>query len=239
MQLNDEMILWFNDKDKYGSIEVIEEFNTFYENEFIRELTIVRSPDNSGSHIIPVIQQLVLFRSKLLVNGYVSEINNKNPLSAALSLRGFFETIGTLALVIKKLKQFRTNKIESEQFNIILEQLYLGIKDEGLKKVIPIAPNPINALTLIDAADFLLNKKVSNKNEKRFRYGYERLSEVCHPNSLGYLLGHKFTTVNQVRFYRFDEVDHGKHYYIEYFSFAAYYFMEFFKDLSELLKESK
>lgn len=230
MELNSEIKEWFTSLGKEQYTLTIGAFNQFYEDNYVKKVDVIRK--DKYSHSILIIKHLILFRSKLLVDGYVSAINSKNPIVAIISLRAYFETIGTLAYILKKYHQFYNNRITSEKFASEVEKLYLGIRDKELKNNIPIAPDPIGVMNLVDAVDEVIKIKFPNKS-KNFRSAYERLSEFSHPNSLGYSLGQKVKgNGTEVYFYKFDEVYHKRHYFIEFFASATSIMFVLFNDLN-------
>lgn len=150
---------------------------------------------------------------------------------SVLALRAHFETTGALALLLKKYNQYLTNKIEQKDFEDNLRSLYLGIKDN---QNLPEAPNPQNAMKLIDSVDHFL--KSYGLKGKLFREGYDFLSEICHPNSFGYMLGHKILDKGKaVKFTDENETHEISEYHLEYFSISHDLYIQIYKKMKQLI----
>lgn len=167
-----------------------------YDNRYIRlikhqEKQPERLLGQNGLHYI----QLALYRSKILLEGSIISANNKNGLSAMLSTRAHYEVTGGLAYFYNKLKNFYNGVITFEQLDESLRRLLLGARLEELTK----APDPINVMSLIDAADNFYKNKIPKK-VLMFRESYDFLSEFCHPNCYGITMGCYINSVGIVRY---------------------------------------
>ncbi|MBT2682783.1 hypothetical protein [Bacillus sp. ISL-37] len=184
------MYLKKNIKDNIKSvypnvIDLINVWRKFHHNSYIKQLTPVPPRPNSflGQNSL-VFLQANLYRSHTLVSGFFDGLNKSNPLTTTLMIRAFFETTGALAYFLKKYNQLKSGMISEEQVESELRRLYLGIRDKG---ELTDAPDSIGVMTLIDAVDHYLKNRHGVGGEK-FRKNYEELSEICHPNSFGYLI---------------------------------------------------
>ncbi|RHW37448.1 hypothetical protein D1B33_07855 [Lysinibacillus yapensis] len=151
-------------------------------------------------------------------------------------MRALFETTGAIALAHKKYIQFKEQVLTSEEFDSILLKLYLGTKD---KINLPDSPDPFNVMKLIDAADHFLKKKYGYTDTK-FRKGYDQLSELTHPNSFGYFLGHKISKdLKNIQFTDDNEEFPLTDYELEAFTFTTHFYKEIFIELRELVVQNE
>lgn len=189
MQLKKHIKDLLSTSDYNGFDKSLKGLKQFYEENYIKKLTVKppRPRTLIGQNCFVLIQTN-LFRSKKLTEGYIDSLNKQNPLVCTLTVRALFETTGVLAILLKKHLQYIEGLISYEEFDKTLQSLYLGTK---IKQGLPDAPDPLNAMKLIDAVDNYLQKKTKDNKEKKFRLAYDDLSEVAHPNSFGYFLGHK------------------------------------------------
>lgn len=184
---------------KAGLEEQIGEFEQFLDEYNSRYIRIIKPQETrpkrllgkNGLHYI----QLALYRSRMLLQGSINSINDRNPLSAILSTRAHFEVAGGLAYFYKKLNNFYDEAITFGQVDESLRRLLLGVKLEEP----PEAPDPINVMSLIDAADSYYKNKIPGK-VSMFRESYDFLSEFCHPNSYGIGMGCSINSAGIVRY---------------------------------------
>jgi hypothetical protein len=217
----------------YESFEIdLKELSSFYQENYIKKLTIkLPLPDSLIGQNCLLLLQTNLFRSKKLAEGFVDGLNRQNPLLSTLMARAYFETTGAIALLFKKYTQYKEGNLSYDELDAILQSLYLGIKEKG---IIPEAPDPFNVMKLIDAVDHYLQKQTKENKQKRFRSGYDDLSEICHPNSLGYLLGHKISKdLRTISFTGETEPLPLNEYHIKHFAFASGVYQLIFKALKE------
>ncbi|WP_427036612.1 hypothetical protein [Cytobacillus pseudoceanisediminis] len=169
-------------------VDLIPELRQFFSKSYIKRLEpMAPRPKNLIGQNSIVFIQANLFRSKMLVSGYIDGLNNKNPLTTTILVRALYETTGALAYYLKKYNQYLAGELSEEGLNKYLYSLYLGIRDKG---PLTEAPDPIGVMSLIDAVDHYLKAKYQIR-DSNFRENYEALSEICHPNSFGYMLSHK------------------------------------------------
>jgi hypothetical protein len=120
-------------------------------------------------------QHALLHRTIALVDGTALAWNARSTLSAMLSARAFMET---LAVFVELEVQVRAllAKEDLGGLDALVEQGIFASRDEAWIKEFP-ETKATNILTYIDKFD---------KVAEGFRGHYDRLSERCHPNSLGH-----------------------------------------------------
>lgn len=181
--------------------------------------------------------QMSLFRSRKLIEGYLNSLDRKNALTSALVVRAHFEITGATAYFLKKVNNFYANNISFEELESSLRRLTLGVKKKG-----PLndAPDPINVMSMIDAADDLL-KKLNTDNDPIFRDTYDDLSEFCHPNSFGLFMSSHVNKVGVVRYQGY-EADIERRDFIHFFhSFmiTANCFKMFYEEARKLIENKE
>lgn len=228
-------------KDKLREVEdgiLITEINElfkFFDRNFVEKLTPNKVPENLVGQNCIVLLQTNLYRMKSLVKGYMEGLNKNTPLLSTLCLRAIYETTGSLAFLHKKYNQYANGKLQYESFIEALERLYLGIKDKG---IIEDSPDPINVMTLIDSVDYYL-KNNFNIDKGEFRKSYDDLSERCHPNSFGYLLGHNVDDKHTIHFVN-DYIIHDiVEYDLEYFSIVIKLYQQIYSELRRMVGENE
>lgn len=128
--------------------------------------------------------QLLLYRSKSLIEGSIILLNNKKMLPSLITIRAHYETTGSLCYSLMRLKSYYNGNILFQKLDEDFRRLALGATTIDHKD----CPCPINAMTLIDAVDYLINKEIvrdKNAPPKMFRDLYDTLSDYCHPNFHG------------------------------------------------------
>ncbi|MCK1999393.1 hypothetical protein MPH47_19550 [Psychrobacillus psychrodurans] len=234
MQLKKSVKTKLKNKDNGRYTYEFEEFFKFLDNNYIKKLTPNAKPEMMIGQNCIVLLQTNLYRTKSLFIGYLEGFNKNNPLMSTLCLRALYETTGSLAFLHKRYFQYSSGSITIEQFEETLRRLYLGIKDKG---GLPEAPDPINVMTSIDAVDYYLKSKYSLL-DRNFRATYDDLSERCHPNSFGYLLGHDIeTTSYAVSFSDNNTIHRIEEYDLEKFSIASTLYKEIYDDLRRYIEE--
>lgn len=134
--------------------------------------------------------QLLLYRSKSLIEGSIHALNNNSSLSSIISVRAHFETTGSIAYLMKKLSSYYHGNIDFEKLDKELLRLSLGSTTINVSEVE--VPKPIQVLNLIDATDEFIKKnrpKDEKPHDKMFRDLYEDLCDFCHPNFQGITSG--------------------------------------------------
>lgn len=134
--------------------------------------------------------QLLLYRSKSLIEGSIILLNNKKMLPSLITVRAHCETTGSLCYSLIKFKSYYNGNILFQKLDEEFRRLALGATTINHKD----CPRPINAMNLIDAVDHLINKEIvrdKNAPQKIFRDLYDTLSDYCHPNFHGINSGSK------------------------------------------------
>lgn len=170
----------------------------------------------------------------MILEGSINSINNKNALSAILSTRAHFEVTGGLAYFYKKLNNFYGETITYEQMDESLKRLSLGAKLEELTK----APDPINVMSLIDAADNYYKNKIPEK-VLMFRESYDFLSEFCHPNCYGITMGCNINSVGIVRYNNVATLSDKDLIFVHYLSMSCLSSLSFYDMIYELLSKNE
>lgn len=132
--------------------------------------------------------QLLLYRSKTLIEGSICSLNSKCVLSSILSVRAHFETTGCIIFLLRRLNSYYEGNIDFERLNNDVKRLALGSTTIKLAEV----PSPIQVMNLIDSTDEYLKKvllKGKDVPKNMFRELYEDLCEFCHPNFHGITSG--------------------------------------------------
>ena len=152
-----------------------------------------------------------LQRSRCLFNGLIDCVNQTHVVLAYLATRAHFETTGSVAYLLWNLRRFYKSEISYREIEDVLAKLALGIKTFPDKEIPPVRIEPINVLTQIDVADKLF-KDSEGMNLRIFRQCYDFLSEFCHPNMLGLMVGSDVTKDRSLVLYEkpgFREEDFG------------------------------
>jgi hypothetical protein len=218
-------------------INEMKDLSIFYKEFHIKKLTIKgpRPQTLIGQNCLILIQTN-LYRSQKLAEGFIDGFNKQNPLASTLIVRAYFETTGALALLLKKYLQYSNGTISHDEFDDVLKSLYLGTKD---KTNIPEAPDPFNVMKLIDAVDNFIKKKYKER-EPKFRIGYDGLSEISHPNSFGYLLGHSISKdLKTIRFSGETEIFPLKEFHFIEFAFSSVIYRMIYKEIRELIENQE
>jgi len=171
-------------------IKDLESHDDFYISKTTLSLKLIECTDPKilfGYNALKFIQ-LLLYRSKALMEGSIAALNSKSILTCLLAVRAHFETTGGIGFLLKKLKSYYEGNIDFSRIYDDLLRLTLGAT--AIK--IPNVPKPINVLNMIDMVDDLTNKLVfggKSPSKKRFRTLYEDLCDFCHPNFQGTTIG--------------------------------------------------
>ncbi|OGW24509.1 MAG: hypothetical protein A2X59_00760 [Nitrospirae bacterium GWC2_42_7] len=162
-----------------------------YAERFYKEIRLQKTHSdkligNNGIHFI----LKSLNRSRYLYSGFFSSLEIKNPALSFLSTRAHFEVTGSISYFLWNLKKYYKHEINVDEINNIIGILLLGGKTFPDKFKYPHRPDSLNILTQIDIADKILNEIIEGKEKiKYFRETYDFLSESCHPNFLGLIIG--------------------------------------------------
>lgn len=178
--------------------------------------------------------QMALNRSKVLIEGCLIALDNENDLLAMLATRAHFEVTGALAYLLKRLQSFYNGTIDFEKIDEDLFRLTLGSKDPGL----PLAPDPINVMNLIDAADTLF-QKISGIKGKTYRELYDFLSEICHPNSFGITKGSKVIDNGVIEYEKNKKLLENDLGFLNFLCITVEDFLMFYDNIFDLIKEGE
>lgn len=181
----EEIVILLKNSRLAHVLEEILNLETFHELNFVRETAPSIEPFRGISFDSIHYLQRSLYRSSALTEGFKSSVNENNMMVAALITRAHFEISGALGFLLKKINGFYSGNIDLENLENSLHRLSFGLKLKGEAKI---SPDPINVMNMIDAAEELF-KKISNGETMNFRIAYDMLSEYCHPNSIGMMLG--------------------------------------------------
>lgn len=173
--------------------------------------------------------QNILFRSKALINGWVNLIDSQNVLCVALITRAHYETTGLLALYLKKLKSLYNGNISINDFEESYLKLSLGIK---METSLDNPPEPYSVMKLIDAVDEILK----NKN---FRESYDFLSEFCHPNHHGIMMGSNILSGPLVKFTDKYEISQKDFCILGYLYLSVILFITLYDEAKDLLEKNE
>lgn len=128
-----------------------------------------------------VFRQVLLHRSILLFEGSVKAAVDENAYSMILSIRGHFETTGSLGYFHQRLSSLRKGNISTETLDRDLTVQLLGVG----QNIIPQAPDPKNVLSMLEYADKSVGTAVMGGSVSQYNIlkgSYEFLCEFAHPN---------------------------------------------------------
>jgi hypothetical protein len=183
--------------------------------------------------------QLLLYRSKSLIEGSIHALNNNSSLSSIISVRAHFETTGSIAYLMKKLSSYYHGNIDFEKLDEELFRLSLGSTTINN----PLVPKPIQVLNLIDATDEFLKKnrpKDKAPHDKMFRELYEDLCDFCHPNFQGITSGQDIIDEERaVIFHQTNRISDSDFTFFFHLEMSALLFIHFYKEVFKLLKEKE
>ncbi|WP_339271513.1 hypothetical protein NYE54_08400 [Paenibacillus sp. FSL K6-1330] len=198
MKLSEDAIKHLTNLEMETYIDDIFQIDAFHKNSHISGyIPISGNPERLlGQNVLQYLQ-MALYRSYLLSCGFIDSVNNNNQLTGAINVRAHFEMTGAIAHLIRKMMSYYSNSITYSELHDVIVRLSLGIKGQERKTFG--APEPINVMSMIDAADKLFGK-LNGVKETRFRASYDKLSEYCHPNSFGLQISCDFSEVGVAKF---------------------------------------
>lgn len=183
--------------------------------------------------------QLLLYRSKSLIEGGIHALNNDSALSSIISVRAHFETTGSIAYLMNRLSSYYHGNIDFEKLDEDLFRLSLGSTTINNPEV----PKPIQVLNLIDAADEFIKKKLLKDkapHDKMFREFYEDLCDVCHPNFQGIQGGSDIIHEERaIIFHKTNHISDNDFTLFFHLNMSAPLFIHLYKEVLELLKEKE
>ncbi len=223
---------------KYGdSKDLLEITHYLYKHDelFIAELDSneLEIDDIIGQNVIYYLQVL-LHRSKLLLNSFFISILQENFIALTLAIRAHFELTGALGYLLNYLQKYYKNEINYKEIICKLNCLILGKRDSSLYKPF----ESINILSMIDTTDKLFHRISGDKN-KPFRSSYEYLSEFCHPNSYGLIFSSKVKEKRKVIFRKVPKLDQKEFGLSGYILISLPMFFKLYDDIFNLIKEKE
>lgn len=236
MNLSDEAKKMLMSLNKQSLVEEIARFDEFHKTYHIsKHKPLPERPKSllgqNGIHYL----QMSLYRSRLLLEGLIDSINNNNIMVGVLCTRAHFETSAGVAYLLKNLRAYYNNAISFEDLESTLSRLLLGTKTkDGLID----APDPVNVLTMIAAADKLF-PELSKHSEPLFRTYYDSLSELCHPNSFGLQLSGDINKVGIIRYHGYNEPYKIDTHTPSLFLVSSIGYEAFYKEARKLLEENE
>lgn len=183
--------------------------------------------------------QLLLFRSKTLIEGSLHALNKDSALTSILSVRAHFETTGCMAFLFKKMSSYYDGNIDFENLNENLKRLSLG--STTIKS--PNVPKPIQVLSLIDATDWYIDKIVIKEKAPeggKFRNFYDDLSEFCHPNYHGIASGSAILKEESaVVYHNTNQISNLEFGFFFHLDISINLFLFLYEEVFEMLKSKK
>jgi hypothetical protein len=183
--------------------------------------------------------QLLLYRSKSLIEGSIIALNHKRILSSIISVRAHYETTGSISFLLKRLLSYYNGNIQFEKMDENLFRLSLGATTVENPEV----PKPINVLDLIDATDYMMKSHIYGgkpPGKKMFRELYEVLCDFCHPNFHGTSGGSDI--VHEEKALIFHKTNYMADRYFDFFFYltiSARLFLHFYRETFNLLEENE
>ena len=180
--------------------------------------------------------QLLLFRSRSLIEGSITNINCHNILSSLACARSHYETTGKASFFLKRLKSYYSGNIDFTTIDKDLHRLFLGSKTFQLEEV----PEPVQVMNLIDSVDDYIDKHLlpNDSEKKKFRSLYDDLSDFCHPNFHGICCGSKINGTERAII--FQEVGSISDIELPMFfllNMSSRLFLHFYEEITNLLKQ--
>jgi hypothetical protein len=231
--------------DQINYLNEIEKCINLHEEIYIYKISLSKELENCtepkklfGNNAIRFIQ-LFLHRSKSFIEGSIHALNNNNVLSSLLSVRAHFENTGSMAFLFKRLSSYDLGNIDFEKIDKDL--FHLSMVSTSID--IPLVPKPIQVLTLIDATDEYLKKKLLKDkapHDKIFRKIYEDLCDVCHPNFQSTINGFEIIAEETaVIFHKTDHISAVVFPLFFHLNMSALLFLIFYAEVFNLLKEKE
>jgi hypothetical protein len=177
-------------KQKFIKINKAEELNELLEILSFHDQNMIKTLKLKKNFSPIVFLQSSLRRSKYLIQGAIQSIYDDNPTMLSLAIRGHFETMAALGLLGSKFKSFEARNIDIKRIDEVLNKLTLGVK----LRFEDTLPDSFNVLTMISESE--LNYKKLTGDTVSFRDIYDKLSERCHPNGMGWIVWAEFSEEN-------------------------------------------
>jgi hypothetical protein len=215
-----------------------------HENHFISKTTL--SPELVGATNPKILFgynglhlcQLLLFRSKSLIEGSIVTLNHHNILSSLTCIRAHFETTGKMALLLKRLKSYYEGNIDFETIDKDLSRLFLGSRTFELEEV----PDPVQVMDLIDSVDHYIKKYLlpHDAEDRKFRSLYDDLSDYCHPNFHGLCCGSEIDNIEKAVVFHTTGTMQDIYFPIFFdLNMSSRLFLHFYEESANLLKQKE
>lgn len=183
--------------------------------------------------------QLLLFRSKLLIEGSIITLNQFNITSSLVCIRAHYETTGKMAYYFKRLKSYYDGYIDSKTIVKDFTKLFTGSSSFELEEV----PEPVQVMCLIDSVDHYLKKYhlPDDPEDNKFRSLYNDLSDYCHPNFHSFGLGSEFDSKERANIFHFTGTMSGSHFQqtLSFLGMSSRLFIHIYDETANLLKKNE
>jgi hypothetical protein len=224
-----------------GDFKQLKKYNDEYDKRFYMRVELQKKKlnaltGNNGIHFL----QRSLQRSRYLYLGLLSCFEFKNSALSFLATRAHFEVTGSVAYFFWYLNKLYNDKISIKKINDLLGALLLGGKTFPDKIKQPERPDAINVLTQIDTADKVFAEMNKGENIKIFRDCYDFLSEACHPNFLGLVVGSdEFKDGNILFQKKIDFGDNDLNLLVPYMLISCSFFFHVYDKCFKLLEKNE
>lgn len=183
--------------------------------------------------------QLLLYRSKTLIEGSIQSLNNKNILTCLLSVRAHFETTASTGYFLKRIQSYYARNIDFNKLDEDLLRLSLGTTSLKLKEV----PKPINVLNMIDVSDKFMSKSIFGgkpPDKKMLRILYEDLCDFCHPNFQGTTSGADIIHAEKaVVYHKTNRIEDRDLIFFFHLRMSSRLFLHFYATVRSLIEEKE
>ncbi len=185
--VSNEVQRTFEEFKKQDDIKDIENYYSAHRERCVEWMEITSKPEAKLGQNGFMYLQLALYRSKALMDGILTSIESRNPLTAFLSARAQLEVTAAVGYFLRKLQHYYDGSINSEELDTTLAALHLGERTKVIERPKQ-AREAINVITMIQNADKAMKESLSeleSEAKPAIMGCYEMLSEYCHPNFSG------------------------------------------------------
>jgi len=133
-----------------------------------------------------------LQRVRVTCWGVISSLNSDNEVVFVLAVRALIESTGYLAYVDEKLSRTYAGDMTRQDMTMLAFQIKFANRkpaDFGLTDSESELSKAVNVLTAIRRLDRVFQHEFQFKSDRTVTDWYDRLSEFCHPNTLGASIG--------------------------------------------------
>ncbi len=202
------------------------------------ELDGVTDPKILFGYNVLHFSQLLLFRSRSLIEGSIISINSHNILSSLACSRAHYETTGKASFFLKRLKSYYDGNIDFTTIDKDLHRLFFGSKTFDLEEV----PEPVQVMNLIDSVDDYIDRFLlpNDEEKKKFRSLYDDLSDYCHPNFHGICCGSEIDGAERaVIFHQVGSMSDIEFPMFFLLNMSSRLFLHFYEEITTLLKQKE